>query len=190
MKDVLVTTLKLFIICAIAAALLGVVYQVTEEPIATQQLEAANAARMEALPDAVDFEEFDAEAIKADENFAIVDEVYIGKDASGEDVGATVKVTTKGFAAGLELTIGISNDGTVTGMRVNSHGETAGLGANATKPEFYAQFNGMAADGSLAVTKDGGEVVSLTGATITSRAVTDAINVAANCYSQYVADAA
>ena len=81
MKDVLVTTLKLFIICAIAAALLGVVYQVTEEPIATQQLEAANAARMEALPDAVDFEEFDAEAIKADENFAIVDEVYIGKDA-------------------------------------------------------------------------------------------------------------
>ena len=41
MKDVLVTTLKLFIICAIAAALLGVVYQVTEEPIATQQLEAA-----------------------------------------------------------------------------------------------------------------------------------------------------
>ena len=48
----------------------------------------------------------------------------------------------------------------------------------------------MAADGSLAVTKDGGEVVSLTGATITSRAVTDAINVAANCYSQYVADAA
>ena len=48
MKDVLVTTLKLFIICAIAAALLGVVYQVTEEPIATQQLEAANEAVVDA----------------------------------------------------------------------------------------------------------------------------------------------
>ena len=119
-----------------------------------------------------------------------MDEVYVGKDSSGNDVGATIKVTTKGFAAGLELTIGIGSDGTVTGMRVNSHGETAGLGANATKPEFYEQFNGMPADGSLAVTKDGGEVVALTGATITSRAVTNAINVAANCYSQYVADAA
>lgn len=189
MKDIIVTTLKLFIICAIAAALLGGVYVITEEPIATQELEAANAARMEALPDAAEFEEYDASAIKADENFAIVDEVYIGKDSSGNDVGATIKVTTKGFAAGLQLTVGIGADGTVTGMRVNSHGETAGLGANATKPEFYEQFAGMAADGSLAVSKDGGSVTALTGATITSRAVTDAINVAANCYTQYIAAA-
>ncbi len=52
---------------------------------------------------------------------------------------------------------------------VTGHSETAGLGAKATDPSFYEQFTGKS--GSVSVTKDGGEIVPITSATITSRAV-------------------
>ena len=61
-----------------------------------------------------------------------------------------------------------------TGVSIVSHAETSGLGANATKEAWRAQFIGKS--GTLAVTKDGGEIEALTGATITSRAVTSGVN--------------
>lgn len=64
--------------------------------------------------------------------------------------------------------VGIDADGTITGLRVTGHSETAGLGAKATDPSFYEQFTGKS--GSVSVTKDGGEIVPITSATITSRA--------------------
>ena len=66
-------------------------------------------------------------------------------------------------------------DGTCTGVSIISHAETSGLGANATKEDFRAQFVGKA---NVAVTKDGGDIAALTGATITSRAVCDGVNAA------------
>lgn len=65
--------------------------------------------------------------------------------------------------------VGVAIDGTVTGLRVLSHAETPGLGALATSPDFYEQFVGKS--GNIQVTKDGGEIVPITSATITSRAV-------------------
>ena len=75
---------------------------------------------------------------------------------------------------------GVNADGTIAGAKVTAHGETPGLGAKAqADPEWIKQFAGKAADGSLAVAKDGGDVVAITGATITSRAVTRGVNRAA-----------
>ncbi|MGN0993902.1 MAG: FMN-binding protein, partial [Butyricicoccus sp.] len=61
----------------------------------------------------------------------------------------------------------------------NDHGETPGLGAK-SQSDWIDQYAGMPADGSLKVTKDGGTVTPITGATITSRAVTLGVNTAAN----------
>ena len=85
-----------------------------------------------------------------------------------------VEVTPSGFGGNLDVMVGVDNDGVCTGVSIVSHAETSGLGANATKEAWRAQFIGKS--GTLAVTKDGGEIEALTGATITSRAVTSGVN--------------
>ena len=74
------------------------------------------------------------------------------------------------------MVVGVGTDGTVTGVSISSMSETSGLGANASKESFRSQFVGKS--GVLAVSKDGGEIDALTGATITSRAVTSGVNTA------------
>ena len=75
---------------------------------------------------------------------------------------------------------GINADGTVAGAKVTSHAETPGLGAKSqADPNWITQFAGQTADGQLKVAKDGGTINAITGATITSRAVTDGVNTAA-----------
>ena len=70
--------------------------------------------------------------------------------------------------------VGVGTDGTVTGVEVVKTAETSGLGANASTPAFRDQFVGQS--GVLAVSKDGGSIDALTGATITSRSVTNGVN--------------
>ena len=68
---------------------------------------------------------------------------------------------------------GIDTEGVITGLSVvDCSNETPGLGANASNESFYGQFAGKS--GEVAVTKDGGDIEALTGATVTSRAVADA----------------
>ena len=84
-----------------------------------------------------------------------------------------------GFGGGVDTMVGIGVDGTITGISIiSASSETPGLGANSTKPEFQEQFAGQPADGTVAVEKDGGSIVALTGATITSRAVSEGVNAA------------
>ena len=90
----------------------------------------------------------------------------------GCGIGNSTAVLTKKFP-GAKI-VGVDNSGTVTGVSITKHSETSGLGANATKEAWRAQFIGKS--GTLAVTKDGGEIEALTGATITSRAVTSGVN--------------
>ena len=96
--------------------------------------------------------------------------------------GYVVEVLARSGVGALTLIVGINADGTVAGAQVTSHGETPGLGAKAqSDAAWVGQYAGQPADGSLAVTKDGGTINAITGATITSRAVTLGVNTAANC---------
>lgn len=114
------------------------------------------------------------------DTYGIIEEVYAGVGADGSPVGYTMNIRTNGYSANLCLTVGVDMQGVVTGVDILSHEETAGLGANAANPEFLGQYLG--ADGPLTVVKTPtgatGEVQALTGATITSRAVTNAVNLA------------
>ena len=97
----------------------------------------------------------------------------------GQDAGYCVEVAPTGFGGGVDTMVGIGVDGTITGISIiSASSETPGLGANSTKPEFQEQFAGQPADGTVAVEKDGGSIVALTGATITSRAVSEGVNAA------------
>ena len=112
---------------------------------------------------------------------------YSGADSTVKtvyraDSGYVVEVTPSGFGGEIDMVVGISADGTVTGVSIISMSETSGLGANATKEGFRAQYLGKT--GALAVSKDGGEIDALTGATITSRAVTRGVNSALTAASE------
>ena len=92
------------------------------------------------------------------------------------DRGYVVRVAPNGFGGAIDMMVGVDVSGAVTGVAIVSQSETASLGANCTREDFRAQFTGKT--GTLSVSKDGGEIEALTGATVTSRAVTEGVNTA------------
>jgi len=101
---------------------------------------------------------------------------------NGSPAGCVIITSSKGYGGDVQVMVGFDTAGTVTGVSVLSHSETPGLGANAAKPGFLGQFVSSADAGDLAVVKDGGTVDAVTAATISSRAVTAAVNAAAEQY--------
>lgn len=188
MNKIIRNTMILTIITLIAGLGLGLVYEITKEPIAQAQDKAKKEAWQQVFPDApLDaFEPVDVDTKVADEVVsslgikATVDEVC----KVGED-GYVITTTDKeGYGGDIQITVGITADGTVSGISILSISETAGLGMRATEPAFYEQYQGKQAE-KFVVSKDGGDgepIDALSGATITSRAVTGAVNAALGYY--------
>ena len=168
MRKVLILGLKLFLLAAVAGLALGLTNMVTAEPIAQQQLQAAEAARKAVLPAADTFT-----AVTAPESLK---DAYAGYDAAGALIGKTGTIVTKGYGGEIEITVGVDAGGVVMGVSIggSNFAETAGLGARAKEAWFSEQYIGSTAPISL--TKDGGGIDAITSATITSRAVTQAVN--------------
>ena len=158
-------TLVLFGIAAAVSLLLGLVNYITKDRIEEIKEEKTASAMDEVLP-ADSYTE-----VSYTGNDATVTAVY----EAGEE-GYVVTVVPSGFGGDIDMVVGIDNSGAVTGVSIIDMSETSGLGTNAAKPEFKDQYIG--GTGDFAVDKDGGEINALTGATITSRAVTKGINAA------------
>jgi len=191
MKSTLNIALRLILITAVAGLLLGMTYSVTKDPIAIQQQMAASESRRQVLSDAADFEQIDLSALSLPEEYSVVQEAYWGlKD--GEKVGITVYMIVKGYSAGLNITVGIGADGTVAGVAIGSHSETPGLGAKAADAGYLAQYNGLNPPAKVvkSAPQEAGDVQAVTGATITSTAVANSVNLAAQLYNDYVKGAA
>lgn len=160
-------TLTLFLITAIVAALLGAVNAITAGKIAALRQERTQAAMREVLA----AEEY----VPAECDTPGVRAVYAAR-RGGSLAGYVVEVAPAGFGGAIDMVVGVDSTGTVTGVSIVSMAETSGLGDNAKKESFRSQFVG--ASGQLAVTRDGGTIDALTGATVTSRAVTSGVNTA------------
>ncbi len=166
MKYILRLTLTLLLITAVVAGLLAFVNELTAGRIDELTRQKAEQAMQEVLP-AQDYTPLDAALPQG------VTAAYRAGDA-----GYVVRVAPNGFGGAIDMMVGVRADGTVSGVSVISHTETASLGANCTREDFRGQFVGQS--GTLAVSKDGGTIEALTGATVTSRAVTDGVNAALN----------
>ena len=188
MKDIMKLALRLIIITAAAGLLLGLTYNATKEPIAYQEELSKSEARMAVLSQATDFEEFDLTAVSLEDAYADITEVYIGLN-DGQTVGATISFDTTGYSSGLNLTVGIAQDGTIAGVDIVSHGETPGLGAKADDAEYLAQYIGKSVELSVVKTEPSADsqIQAVTGATITSSAIADAVNAAQQFYQEYLA---
>ena len=185
-KDMFKLGLNLLIISAVAALLLALTNSVTASTIAQRNEQANAEARKLVLESAQDFEE--VKDAKTDNSKGIkVSEIYEAKDASGNTVGYTLKVLPSGYGGTIELMVGIdSAKGQVSGINVVSNSETAGLGAKSTDPEFSDQYKGKPLE-ELSVLKNGTpgdtEIKAISGATITSTAVTNGVDAAIEVYN-------
>lgn len=185
-KDMFKLGLNLLIISAIAALLLAFTNNVTADTIAKRNEQANAEARKLVLESAQDFEQ--VKDVKTDNSKGVeVSEIYEAKDASGNTVGYTLKVLPSGYGGTIELMVGIdSANGQVSGINVVSNSETAGLGAKATDPEFSDQYKGKPLE-ELSVLKNGTpgdtEIKAISGATITSTAVTNGVDAAIEVYN-------
>ncbi len=192
MKNILKNTLILTAITLVAGILLGLVYEITKEPIALAKEAAKKEAYQQVMADADAFDSLELveKAIKEVEDTVessgcIINEVVEAK-ANGETVGYVVTTTTsEGYGGEIQISVGILKDGTVNGVAILSIGETAGLGMKATEEEFYGQYAGKNV-AFFTVTKTGAssdeEIDALSGATITSNAMTKAVNSAVVYY--------
>lgn len=197
MKDALI----LFAITLVAGICLGGVYEITKDPIAAANQAAKESAFRAVLADADSFamddysaalDKVNTEVRELDFGNVSVDECATGKDASGAAIGYVVTTTSKdGYGGEVTVSVGITSDGEVKGIEFLTLNETAGLGMNASKPEWKGQFADKKVE-KFSVTKSGAasddEIDAISGATITSNAVTNAVNTALyfvnNCVAQ------
>ncbi len=169
----------------IASAALGLVNDITEEPIAQTEIKKQEMALAAVLP------EYDhlGDVIKVlpkDAGDSV--EIYPAYGPDNEEIASAVKTFTySGFSGYIEVMVGIDAEGEITGFQVLKHAETPGLGSkmdtwfnNTEKPEQNVVGRSFP-EGGLSVSKDGGEVDAITAATISSRAFLDALNRAHRC---------
>ncbi len=173
-KYVLRLALTLLIITAVVAVALAGVNSITQPRIEAFNAQKLRSAIEEVLPGG-------GESVAFTDDTGLVSTVYQGAG------GYAVEVSPNGFGGAVTMMVGVGNDGKVLGISVVSQAETAGLGAvcaatTSAGEAFRGQFVGTS--GTLAVSKDGGEIDAITGATITSRAVTTGVNAALSCVAK------
>ena len=173
-KFTLRLVLPLFLIIVVVAAAMGGINAITEQRIADAQEQKLQQAIEEVLPDVWGLRP----AEFSEEEHPLVKSVYTSL------AGFAVEVEPVGFGGGISMMVGIDNNGKVLGISIIRHAETAGLGAVAGASTVKGQtfrdsFAGL--HYPVSVSKDGGEADTITGATITSRAVAEGVNAALRC---------
>ncbi len=182
--------IALFLITLVSGLGLSYVYEITKEPIKAQEIQKSIEANKSVFTDASSFEEdtqltelaktTELTSLSADYQGVTIDAINQALDSSNQLVGYNITVSTSaGYKDGINFVFGYSLDGTITGIEFLGIKETAGLGMKAAEPEFKNQFLNKQVK-QFVVTKTGAaaenEIDALSGATITSRAVTNAIN--------------
>ena len=177
-KAILIPTVSLFIICLVVTALLAVTNSVTAEKIAQNEAQSKQESMLSVLPDAAEFEE------------KTEDVLYLAKDSSGSVIGCAVSTSANGYGGQVRVMTGFDMNGNIVGVDVYyNDDETPGLGKNTSNKEFTDQYKGKTCLEDIIVSKDSGAdnaqtVDAVTSATISSRAVTSAVNKACDIYNE------
>jgi electron transport complex protein RnfG len=190
-KSMIKNAFILFAITLVAGVLLGIVYQVTKEPIAYQDKLAQDKANQSVFATASTFNDEAVDEAKAAEVAAahggvVIESVKSAVDGSGNVLGYVIQVKSKGYGDFIEYTVGITNESKVNGISIISIAETPGLGMNAEKvivPQFAdkdAQQFTVAKNGQ--VSDPNTQIEAISGATITSKAVTEGVNAAVSYF--------
>ncbi len=165
LRDIIRMGLVLLIITLIASGLLAIIYSKTAPIIAENKRLEEERARKSVLPQADHFQD-----VKENDNIIY----YKGLDKHNRLVGYTFKCEKYGYSSNVQTMVGIDTLFNIVAIKVVSQQETPGLGANCAVPEFAEKFKNKNPE-KIKVDKDGGNIDSITGATITTRTITNSI---------------
>ncbi len=192
-REVLTVSLKLFVITAAAALCLAAVNTVTAPVIAENAAKADTEAQREVLSAASEFKKSEFSEKDTPEGAAAgvrIESLNVGLDGNGTVGYVVTAVSNAGYGGDIRVMIGIDKDIKVTRVKILESSETAGLGAKASTPAFSGQYEGR--NGKMEVVKGDAkgenEISAISGATITSRAVTSCVNAALEQVAAKAAD--
>ncbi|NLG89495.1 MAG: RnfABCDGE type electron transport complex subunit G [Clostridiaceae bacterium] len=168
--------LVLFLVCVVITGALAVVNRVTKDVIEQRINAEQEEFRRQLLDDADNFAKIELEP----GNEAVKD-VYAGY-REGEFEGYVINVTAKGYGGDIAMIVGVDKNGAITGIIIGDNEETPGLGTKAFEPDFIDQFDKVSVNDVLTVVKQSrkssNEIQAVSGATITSKGVTQGVQAA------------
>lgn len=174
-KNIVFPVLSLTVICLVSGLLLSLTHSVTSAVMTRRQQAEQRELLQSVFSQGADFEE---------KQLTDQTSYYVALDGSGQPAGYVFTTQANGYAGAIVVLSAFDTQGAVTGIRVLEANETAGLGANAKEDWFQERYQGTT--GPLKVVKEEpageNEIVAITNATITTQAVTDAVNDARELY--------
>ena len=164
MKHIVITGLKLFAICAVAAVMLGVVNSITEPRIARYKIEQLQKALAALVPDAQV-----GEPHTPADGAAVLTRYPVLQD--GREAGSLLALVGSGYGGEMRILVRYEQSGAIRAVRLMENDETPGLGKEAERPEYMDKFLGTGtAENPVPVRKDALEAAdadAITGATVT-----------------------
>jgi len=175
MRDVIKPGIILFLVASIVCAMLAFTNFITKDVIAERENVAAEESRKSVFKDADSFEKIDIEKgsgeLTVKESFKAL--------VNGKHAGSVITVISKGYGGEMLVTVGVDNEGKLMGVDIGANNETPGLGSKAKEEPFISQFKVLSPKEVLSVVKSkktkAEEIEAISGATITSKAVTNAV---------------
>lgn len=185
MRDMIKPTLSLFIICLVVSFCLAFVNGVTKDTITERNAMDAEEQRKLVLSKADSFKP--VEGWEEKDESGLVREVYAAY--SGDNlVGYVFSAFPKGYGGEIAVTIGISSENKVTGVKIGSNSETPGLGSKTANGDFTGQYQDKDITKDFTVVKRSAaadnEIQAVSGATVSSTAVTKAVQASARLGSK------
>jgi len=157
-------TLNLTMATLLAGIIIAAVFYFTAPIAEIQRIRMKEQSMKELIPDATSFVEIEGK------------HEWFKAEKDGKAIAYLVLTHQKGFDGHIKMFVAVTPDKKVIGYKVLSHKETPGLGDKAFKPDFAGQFTGKGLENmELVKIKEEGKILAITGATITSRAVTTAV---------------
>lgn len=190
LRSIIKPAFVLFVICFMVTAALSITYAITKEPIAERAKLDEENARREVLTDVNDFipiENLDDFSGK-NQKLGIIKEAYKGiKDEAV--TGYVYLVESKGYGGIMKITVGVNINGEITGVKIGENSETQGLGSKTSDNKFLSQFHSKPTEPLKVIKsekKKNEEIVAVSGATKSSKAVTNAVQAAVDMTAELI----
>lgn len=191
MKETIKLGVTLLIITAVAAGILAFTNELTGPIIAEREKEEAFGAFLELLPDADNFLEIDEGLLAEIQSTNTNVQGVLDAKSGDETIGYIFEVAAGGYDGPVNTIVGIKLDDTLAGIRIGSHNETPNLGDAIEEPSFTDSYVGKVTTESLVAVESPSaenEVMTISGATISSFAVLSGVNDATDAYLRYFTD--
>lgn len=175
--------LVLLVIGLVTTFLLALTHELTKEARAAQEIARINENRRHLYPQAEEY--LPISVGDWPKECPSIDEIYIALDSQGKELGMLFIASCRGYAGAVPVMVAVDINATITGLRVLDNEETPGLGKKIEEAGFLDQFLGRGLDKDFLVRHDAPDdqrIDAVSGATISSRAVADALNAIADIY--------